>query len=469
MSSSPLSRVATLSGGLICAAGLIMYVGLGLSIARPETAALNGLPAPTQAHAHRLYWSVRLAPWNSSNYVRLGEFFLANNRPAPAIEWLRRATVWDASPWHAWYYLGLAEHASYRYAEAESAFRKVLALNPDYIAARFQLATLMLDRRQFGGAADVYATLLHGGADRTRVLQGLGSALFGMGKYPAAELAFTQVLARFPAYGDAHAGLAASLRATGDEQRAAHEARLAHNWRRMVPIRTDDPLVEEMEREFPTALSLVQEAVRNRDPRTGIEATEKALALDPKMNLAWENIISMYGQAHRPKDALRAWNKLATLDPNNVRGRFDLAAALTQAGDRSRAAALLEQILTLDPSYADAHRVLGVVAELDGKMEEAGGQFRTALESDPSLSEAHVDLGLILLRTGQAKQAQTELLRALLPPCENPERTLTRELSALRDPAVEQAYEQAVRAQAEEKKQYSLIAILNSRGRPRSQ
>jgi Tfp pilus assembly protein PilF len=124
---------------------------------------------------------------------------------------------------------------------------------------------------------------------------------------------------------------------------------------------------------------------------------------------------------------------------------------------------LLGEVLTLDPSYFDAHRVLGVAAELDGNMEEAARQFRTAIEGDPSLSEAHVDLGLVLLRTGHAKEAQAEMLSALLPPCEDPGPTLIRELTALRDPKVEQAYEQAVRAQAERQRQYALIAILNKR------
>jgi Tfp pilus assembly protein PilF len=467
MADSPFPRVAAFSLGLICVATLAAYAGLGWSIARPENQALAGLPQATQAQARQLYSSVRLAPWSSSGYIRLGMFFLANSRPAPAAGWLQRAIVWDARSWQAWYYLGLAERASHKPVPAEADFRKVLSLNPDYVAAKRQLGALMLERRQFADAADAYtALLLRTDADQARVLQGIGLAVFGMGIYPRAERAFYQALARFAPYGDAHSGEAAAFQAQGETQQAAHESRLAHNWREMEPSRTDDPLTEQMESDFPTALSLIRTAVRDRDPRTAVVNMEKALALDPGMVLGWENIIALYGKVHRPKDAERAWNNLARLDPNNVRGRFDLAQALAAAGDRTKAAVFLHQVLAIDPSYAEAHRVLGVDAELDGNREEAARQFRAAFESDPALAQAHVDLGILLLQSGREKEAQAELLRALLPPCYSPEQTFINEITLIKDPAARRAFGQVVRLQAAERKQLGLITILNNPGRP---
>ena len=88
------------------------------------------------------------------------------------------------------------------------------------------------------------------------------------------------------------------------------------------------------------------------------------------------------------------------------------------------------------------------------------------LEIDPAMAEAHIDLGLLLLKQGQAREAQAELLRALLPPCEQPERMLGRELTALTDQAFTSTFEQAVRAEAEEKKLPGLITMLNNRKKP---
>jgi Tfp pilus assembly protein PilF len=466
MQDSPVARVVALSAGLLAVAVLVVYAALGISLARPETSALSGLPAATQDQARDLYFSVRLAPWNGTNYTRLGMFFLANNRPDPAIEWLRRATVWSAEPWQAWYYLGLAERASHRPADAEAAFRKVLSLNPDYIAAKGQLAGLMIDRGQFAEAANAYSNLLRTSADQARVQQGLGTALFRLGDYPQAQQAFNQALAQFPYYGDTHAGLALTFEAEGVKERAAREVRLARHLRGIVPLHNDDPLIEQMESDFPTALSLLQAAVRGHDLHTSIETLEKGLSLDPGMAIGWEHLIGMYGQAHRPKDAERAWSKLAALDPNNVRSRLDLAVALIQAKDLNRATALMNEALAIDPSFADAHRILGLVAELAGNGPEAIRQFRTAFETDPALADAHVDLGIFLIRSGQTREAQAELLRALLPPCENPERTLAHEISGIKDPNFEQAFEQAVRAQAQEKQQLGLITFLNNRKNP---
>ena len=82
------------------------------------------------------------------------------------------------------------------------------------------------------------------------------------------------------------------------------------------------------------------------------------------------------------------------------------------------------------------------------------------------MAEAHVDLGLLLLKSGDAKEAMAELLGALLPPCEQPERTLARELADLRNNPMEDSFETAVRAQAEQKRQPALITLLNNRKKP---
>lgn len=464
MSDSPLPRAVLLSGGLLSAALLIAYGGLGFTFSHHEPAVLAGLPEPTRLRAEDLYSSVRWQPWNSAAYMRLGELFLANNRTAPAIEWLRRATGWS-SGFEPWYYLGLAQRAAHRIADADASFRAVLRINPDYVAARVQLANLLLDRGLPADAAAAFKDL-PGTVDRPRVFNGLGIALLQQHDYPNAQRAFSTALARFSAYGEARAGLAAALKAQGDETRAAREARLAFNWRAVVPIRTDDPLTESMEQDFPTGLSLFQSAARNRDPRVSLAPMEKAVALDPSMTFAWEYLITLYGLAQRPQDAEKAWGKLQRLDPKSTRGRYELAVALTQNGNRPKARTLLNEALALDPAFAEAHRMLGVIAQVDGNRDEAARQFRAAFETDPALAEAHVDLGLMLIAGGDTKQGQAELLRALLPPAEQPERTLTRELASLAGNAAEPAFEQAVRAQATAQNQLSLITLLNTRATP---
>jgi tetratricopeptide (TPR) repeat protein len=463
MADSPFLRAVLLSAGLLGVSLVAVGAGLGGAMARPEDAALAGLPDAARKQANELYSSVRWKPWSSNEYMRLGEFFLANNRPAKAIEWLHRATVWSSGAYQPWYYIGLAQLASGRTSEAQAAFHKVLELNPDYIAARVQLANIMLDHGQADDAANAYTSLLRAGADQTRIQLNLGKALMRMGDNASAGLAFSQALARFSAFGEAHAGLAAALKAQGEESRAAREAQFSFNFRNVVPLHTDDPLRERMEREFPTALTLFQEAARTRDTHAAIEIMERALSLDPSMTFGWEYMIALYGRAHRPQDARRAWESLRKLEPNSVRGRYELAVALTQAEDRAPAAELLNQAITLDPAYAEAHRMLGVVNQLEGNLPDADRHFRAALEIDPALAEAHVDLGMLRLKEGRTSAAQAELLRALAPPCEQPDRILIRELAALQSSPIVPSFEQAVRTQAAEQNRLTLITLLNNR------
>jgi len=469
MPSSPLPRVIALSVGLVCAAVLVSYVGLGGALASGDVAgALDGLPDASRQQAKGLHWDARLKPWDGSEYMRLGMFFLANNRPGAAIEWLHRATVWSSAEYEPWYYLGLAEKASHNAANAEIAFHKVLRLNPDYAAARYQLASLLLDEGRAPEAVEAFTELSSSGhVDKARVAEALGRALLRTGDNAGAARAFAAAIAKFPSYGDAHAGLSFALRALGDELRAAREARLATNTRAIVPLRIDDPLIERMEQDFPTGLSLFQAAARNHDFHVGIGTMEQALQLDPSMTFGWEYLISLYGAAHRLSDAEKAWGELEKLDTGNTRGRYELAVALGQnGGDRTRAVALLNQALKFDPAFSEAHRALGVLAQKDGNNDEAARQYRAAIEGDPSLAEAYVDLGMLLLKTGDFKGGQAELLRALVPPCEQPERILAREIVILRDSPAEAAWEQAVRAQATARNQISLIAFLNGRKKP---
>ncbi len=461
--------MAGLAGGLICASALAAYVGMGWSLAQPETRDLAGLPRVTQIQARELYSGLRSRPWSSDAEIRLGMFFLANNRPAAAAAWLQRALVWNPNSWQAWYYLGRAQRLARHFGAAQTAFKKVVALNPDYVAARVQMADLLLDGGLYDDAAAAYESLLRLGGDEVRVAESIANAQLRGGNYRAAARAYSQVLARFPSYGEAHAGLAIALQATGEDRRAAREQRLARNYAGILPVLPDDPLTDAMEQEFPTATSLFQQAIRDREPKNAIETLRKALALDPKMVNGWVLMINLYGQVHKPRDAEDALRLLEQVDPKNERGRYAVALALTQAGNRTKAAEYLDQALAIDPNDADAHRMLGIVKQLDHDETEAAKQYRTALEIDPAMAEAHIDLGLMLLKQGQTREAQAELLRALVPPCETPERMLSRELAALSDPAFEASFEQAVRAQAEEKKQPGLITLLNNRKRPAEQ
>jgi tetratricopeptide (TPR) repeat protein len=465
MPDSPLLRVAALSAGLTAACGCVAYGALGWSLARPDAGALGGLPAASREQARQLYSAVRLMPWSTEADTRLGEFFLANNRPAAAIVWLGRATDWDPKAWQAWYYLGLTRRVQQRYAEADAAFRRVTALNPDYVAAGFQAANILFAEGRYSEALVAYANLSRPGIDQARLAEAIGSALLMQKEYQDAARSFRRALARFARYGDAYAGLAEALRQTGDED-TAHLRQLAETWRGVTPPHTDDPLTERMEQDFPTPSTLFDKFARAPDPKNAAEALEEALAMDPGMTRAWEQLIPVYGQAHRPRDAELAWSHLVKLDPRNVPGRCDLGIALGQAGDRGRAEAYLREALAIDPSYARAYRMLGQLAQLDGKTEEALRHYQTAVAKDPSMADAYVDMGVLLLKSGRTTEGEAQLLRALLPPCDQPERVLTRELAALRGLPFEESVREAVRSQAERKEQPSLIALLNAQARP---
>ena len=360
MQGFPFFKLAGLAGGLLCSSALAVYVGMGWSLARPETEALAGLPRTTQIQGSRtLRRSAGASPGAAMPKSGWACFFwrtTGRRRQPPGC-----SGHWSGNPdsWQAWYYLGRAQRAAHHYGAAQTALKKVIALNPDYVAARVQIADLLMDGGLYDDASGAYTALLRAGGDELRMAESIGNAELRGGHYRAAERAYTQVLARFPSYGEAHAGLAVALKALGEQQRASREERLARNYEGIVPVLPDDPLTEEMEQEFPTAGSLFQRAIRDRDPKNGIETMRKALSLDPEMRDGWIAMITLYGQAHQPRDAEDALRLLEQIDPKNERGRYAVAVALTQAGSRTKAAEYLKQAIVLEPSDADAHRMAG--------------------------------------------------------------------------------------------------------------
>ncbi len=102
-----------------------------------------------------------------------------------------------------------------------------------------------------------------------------------------------------------------------------------------------------------------------------IRAGERAVALDPEMAGAWNNLGTLYGSQ----------------------------------GNHARALEVTRQALRLEPEFAEAHNNLGKVYFDLGELEEALSSYQRAIELRPSYLEAMVGRGLVLGELGSYREA----------------------------------------------------------------
>ena len=141
------------------------------------------------------------------------------------------------------------------------------------------------------------------------------------------------------------------------------------------------------------ALELRDKTEAERAAKSGIDAAERAIELDPKNAENFRVLGTLCGQ----------------VVPANLLMAFSY-------GKRARDA--INKALELDPKYAQAYMARGVgnyylPEALGGGPALAIPDFRKAIELDPKSSEAHLWLGLALRKAGHHAEARQAFSKAL--------------------------------------------------------
>lgn len=97
-----------------------------------------------------------------------------------------------------------------KWDDAEAVAAKILASDPNSYLARSRLAWTRYQKKNYRGAAEVYAALLVMYPGDVDMRLGLGWSLLGLGRKDDAIKAFREVLAMVPAQAGATAGVAAA-------------------------------------------------------------------------------------------------------------------------------------------------------------------------------------------------------------------------------------------------------------------
>ena len=130
-----------------------------------------------------------------------------------------------------------------------------------------------------------------------------------------------------------------------------------------------------------------------------------ALALNPKMPEAENNLGSTYWALGKKQEATDHYQAAVLLDPKCAPAHFNLGNAYLNAKLYEQAIASFSKVTELDPRKAAVYHNLGIAYERIGKFPEAIAAHRKATEVDPADASLALGLALALRSGGKADEA----------------------------------------------------------------
>ena len=262
---------------------------------------------------------------------------------------------------------GLVLGAMGRQDEAISAYQKAIKLDPDNVAARFNLAAILADKKLMDEATAEYrkAAEAHPRDSRNAEFRmRLGIILREQGRLDEAIAEFARAIDLFPDDVSLQVELGVTLRQQGNSDQA-------------------------------------------------IAQLQKALELDPRSFGARRWLSEVLREQGRFDEALVQARRAIELDPRSGPARHALGLILLQQGNRDEAIAEFRKTLELDPRAWVAHLDLAVALQEQGKLDEAMRELRNGLMLEPRVARAYFHLGTMLREQGKPDEALTEFRRAI--------------------------------------------------------
>jgi len=166
---------------------------------------------------------------------------------------------------------------------------------------------------------------------------------------------------------------------------------------------------------FPSAASelrVAREYIRLHVLDSAFERLERAVAKDPRMAEAHEEIARIWRDWGLPGMGLGAAYRAVKYDPKSASARNTLGTLLERLGQLDGARSSFAEALALDPNAAWALNNLCSLDYRAAHLREAQHDCARALEIDPLLTAAHNNLALTYAALGDMDRARAEFAAA---------------------------------------------------------
>lgn len=286
---------------------------------------------------------------------------------------------------------GLDLQALGRLADAEAAFRAVLADHPRAPQALNLLGALYVNTQRAHEARDVITRALAIDPQDAQAHANLGLAMKNLGDWRAARLHLERSLALRPNHPVVMNNLASVLRDMGD---LTNSSKLYERALQRAPDYAD------------AWCNLAATLSEQGQPRRALQAIDRALGLRPDLAVAHCTRGDIFRKKNRWAEAAPCYERALQLDRALTAATLGLADCLKDLGDAPKAQQLLRELVATDPQSALAHHHLGLLLEQQGDADAAARCYQTATSIAPRLTLAHYQLAQLRARkVSDAEQA----------------------------------------------------------------
>lgn len=295
--------------------------------------------------------------------------------------------------------------------QAEKAYRKVIAGQPDNAEALGMLGMLCMQNGNWGEGVDLVNKSLQIDPNRPDMLNNLGYALHMLKRYDEALACYDKAIALYAGHVSAYFNRGNTLQsleryteAVESYEKAAYfrpnhadtwiSLGNAHNklehyelalasYKKAAVLRPDDPGIH-------NNLGL---AARGLDQaEAALAHFKKAVALQPGYVEAHLNLVDLLIEMGHPEDTLASLNKVISLAPDQINVLVKKGNVLRKLKHYEEASACLVEAIAREPNNADAHNGLGLVNQELGKGAEATENFLAAVRVEPDSAGSYFNL-----------------------------------------------------------------------------
>lgn len=333
--------------------------------------------------------------------------------------------------------LGASESAVARrylvqWQETEKLYTYMLNLAPKSPTVQLNLANIILKKGRYDEAISYYSQALAEWPGYTQAHYNLAIALFAARRYENAVKQYRIVLKQGRKDAEVFSRLADALARSGqlDQaldyynkaiERRPNDSEILNNfglaltkkgrladavslYNRSLEVRPDS--VEVLN-------NLGNALAKQKKPDQAMVYFSKALSLKPKFAQTHYNIAGVLKQLGKIDKAVSHYEQAVRLSPKDVDSRNGLAMALADLKHYDEAIAQYTRAIELDPNYARAYYNLGMVYAAQNQNDNAIEQFRRVLRIYPDDAEMHCNVGVLLTRMGRLEDAAVEFRLAL--------------------------------------------------------
>lgn len=227
-----------------------------------------------------------------------------------------------------------------RYAQAEAAFREILASDPSNVAAKFGLATVLASGAKLNEAIGLFREVVRARPDHLTAWVNFGNALLQHGNHGEAENAFRAALKVQPESFSALYGLGCAL------QREGRSAEAEGYFRRALRCQPNDPGL---------LMNLGTALKQQRRFAEAIESYRKVTQVKPGLHQGWSALGQTLLELGSPQEAEQAFRHAIQLAPELAEARVGLGDALSRRQHNDSALESYLSAITVDPKSQNAH------------------------------------------------------------------------------------------------------------------